>query len=174
MSKAFTSEETPESGPVTRAPPTLAPGEVRYITPEGHAALRESLAKLKDERAAATGLPETERGPVLADLDQKIAFTEATLAAVTVLGPKDAPADRVAFATWVTVEDEDGETSTWRIVGPDETDVRRGLVSVHSPVARALMGHGVGDTVEVQRPGGKVELTIVAVWTSPPDAHSGR
>src|SRR5690606_30611270 len=79
MSKAFTSEETPESGPVTRAPPTLAPGEVRYITPEGHAALRESLAKLKDERAAATGLPETERGPVLADLDQKIAFTEATL-----------------------------------------------------------------------------------------------
>ncbi|BDG02132.1 GreA/GreB family elongation factor [Anaeromyxobacter oryzae] len=167
MSKAFTSEETPDLAPPARPGPRLAPGEVRYVTPEGHAALRAELSRLAGERAAAAALPATERPARVADLDRRAALVEATLAAVTVLAPDAAPEGTVAFGTWVTVEDEAGATSTWRIVGPDEVDPRRGLVSVHAPVARALLGRTRGDEVEVERPGGTRTLTVVDVRRTP-------
>ncbi len=154
MSKAFTSEETPELGPVVRAAPRLAPGEVRYVTPEGHAALRDEL-----ERLRAAGTPAAEaRGALL----------EATLRALTVAGPDAAPEGVAAFATWVTVEEEGGTRRTWRLVGADEADARRGLVSIHSPVGRALVGRRAGDEVEVEHPGGTRTLTVVEVRRTPP------
>ena len=168
MSKAFTSEETPDVEPVVRPPPRLAPGEVRYVTPEGRAALRAELARLAAERSAAGALPEAERGARTADLDRRVAVVEATLAALTVLGPEGAPEGKVGFATWVTVEDADGGRTTWRIVGPDESAPRRGLLGVDAPVARALLGREAGDTVDVARPGGTRTLTIVEVRRSPP------
>ena len=58
MSKAFTSEETPEPAAPRRAPPSLAPGELRCVTPEGHAALRAELERL---RAAGASLDEARR-----------------------------------------------------------------------------------------------------------------
>jgi transcription elongation factor GreB len=149
MSKAFTSEETPDEGPLIRPVPRLAPGEVRYVTPEGQAELREKLARL---RGAG---------------DPRAAQVEATLAVLTVLGPDSAPGGRVAFGTWVTVRDEEGKRTTWRIVGPDEADPRQGRVSAHSPVGRALLGHRVGDSIEVDRPGGRLELEVVEVRRTP-------
>lgn len=148
MSKAFTSEETPDTAPLVRAPPRLAPGEVRWVTPEGHAALRAELARLREAG------------------DARAALVERILRVLTVLGPESAPDGVVGFGTWVTVEDEDGATTTWRIVGPDESDARARRVSVHAPLAQALMGHVVGDAVVVQRPAGAHELTIVAVRRS--------
>lgn len=168
MSKAFTSEETPEATPLLRRGPQLAPGEVRYVTPEGLAALQQELTRLRNERAAAASLPEIERAARWADLDARAQLVESTVAALTVLGPEAAPEGTVAFGTWVTVEDEDGRRTTWRIVGPDEADPKRRLVSVAAPIARALLGHAAGDVVEVERPGGAVELTIVDVRRSPP------
>lgn len=165
MSKAFTSEETPEQAPLVRPPPRVAPGEVRHVTPEGHAALRAELARLRAERAEAAGRGAEER----AALDRKIEWVDRTLAALTVLGPEAAPDGVVAFGTWVTVEDAAGATTRWRIVGPDEADPRRGLVSAHAPVARALLGRERGDTVEVDRPGGRAELTVLAVSRTTPE-----
>ena len=149
MSKAFTSEETPDTGPLIRPAPRLAPGEVRYVTPEGQAELREALARL---RAAQ---------------DPRAAQVEQTLAVLTVLGPQGAPDGTVAFGTWVTVQDGTGTRTTWRIVGPDEADARRGHVSAHSPVGRALLGREVGDSVEVERPGGRLDLEVIEVRQRP-------
>ncbi|WP_242371743.1 GreA/GreB family elongation factor [Anaeromyxobacter sp. SG26] len=163
MSKAFTSEETPDLGPVVRAPPRVAPGEVRYVTPEGQAALRQELERLREARADAAALPEHARAARRAELDRRAALVEGTLAALTVLGPESAPEGRVGFGTWVLVEDEEGRTHSWRIVGPDEADARRGLVSVSSPVAQALLGHEGGDTVEVDLPAGVREFTVLEV-----------
>ncbi len=157
MSKAFTSEETPDAAPVVRAPPRLAPGELRYVTPEGHAALRGELERLTAERSA-------KEDPARAEaLARRAALVEATLATLTVLSPDAAPHGVAAFGTWVTVEDEAGARTTWRIVGPDEADARRGLVSAAAPVARALLGRAAGDEVEVDRPGGRVAYTILEV-----------
>lgn len=169
MSKAFTSEETPEAAPLVRAPPRLAPGEIRYVTPEGHAALRAELGQLAAARRDAAALPEGERAARLAELDARAAVVEGTLAALTVLGPGSAPEGRAAFATWVTVEDGAGRRTTWRLAGPDEADPRAGLLSVASPMGRALLGRVPGDAVEVDRPGGAVELTIVAVRRTAPE-----
>jgi transcription elongation factor GreB len=169
VSKAFTSEETPEQAPVFRAPPRVAPGEVRHVTPEGQAALRAELARLRSERAAAGALEGPGRAARTSELDRRIEWVDRTLAALTVLGPDAAPEGVVAFATWVTVEDEAGAVTRWRIVGPDEADPRRGLLSAHAPVARALLGRATGDAVEVDRPSGRTELTIVAVSRTPPE-----
>jgi transcription elongation factor GreB len=152
VSKAFTSEETPDPVPPAREPRRVRPGEIRYVTPEGHAALRAEL-----ERLRAAGAPLDEEG------GRRALFLERTLAALTVLGPDRVPEDEVGFGTWVTVEEEDGRRATWRIVGPDEADARRGSVSALSPLGRALVGRSRGETVEVERPGGVREYTICEV-----------
>ena len=72
--------------------------------------------------------------------------------------------DRVKFGATVKLVDEDtDETKTYQIVGEPEADVRSGRVSVTSPIARALMGKTVGDTVEVTTPGGGKSYEVVAV-----------
>ncbi|MGC3999382.1 MAG: GreA/GreB family elongation factor [Anaeromyxobacter sp.] len=167
MSKAFTSEETPESVPVVRPPPRLRPGEVRYVTPEGQAALTAARAHLAAARAEALRLAEPERAARLAELDARLAAADGTLAALTVLGPTG-PEDQVGFGSWVTVENEAGQRTTWRIVGPDEADARRGSISAEAPVARALLGREAGDEVEVQRPGGSRTLRVVEVRRTVP------
>lgn len=167
MSKAFTSEETPEAAAVVREPPRVRPGEVRYVTPEGHAALRAELARLGAETGGDGGL-ESERTARAEARQRRQALLEGTLAALTVLGPERVPPGQVGFGTWVTVEGEDGRRLTWRIVGPDEADARRGLVSAQAPVARALLGRTAGETVEVELPGGARAYTVVAVGRAAP------
>ena len=72
--------------------------------------------------------------------------------------------DRVKFGATVKLVDEDtDETTTYQIVGEPEADVRSGRVSVTSPIARALMGKTVGDTVEVTTPGGGKSYEVVGV-----------
>ena len=71
---------------------------------------------------------------------------------------------RVVFgATIDLVDEDDGREVTYQIVGEDEADIAAGLVSVSSPVARALIGHQEGDVVEVAAPGGRRALEIVDV-----------
>ncbi len=149
MSKAFTSEEPRDEGPVLRSPPRLAPGEIRWVTPEGRAELRR--------RAEAARAERTPEG------NARAALLEATLAVLTERGPGGAPEGEVAFARWVTVEEADGRRATWRIVGPDEADPPRGLLSVASPLARALLGRTAGDDVEVEGPRGRREIHVVEV-----------
>ena len=72
--------------------------------------------------------------------------------------------DRVKFGATVKLVDEDTEeTKTYQIVGEPEADVRSGRVSITSPIARALMGKTVGDTVEVTTPGGGKSYEVVGV-----------
>jgi transcription elongation factor GreA len=74
------------------------------------------------------------------------------------------PSDRVVFGTTVLVEDvETEEESKYRIVGEDESDVKAGLISVLSPIARALIGREVDDEVTVRAPGGDRKLVITDV-----------
>jgi transcription elongation factor GreB len=153
MSKAFTSEETPDEGPLARTPPRLGPGEVRYVTPDGQAALRAALEVARAD--------ETPAGKA------RVALLDATLATLTPL-VSGAPPGEAAFGRWVTVEDQAGARTTWRLVGPDEADARRGLLGVSAPLARALLGRRAGDEVEVERPGGSGSLTLVAVSDLPP------
>jgi len=74
---------------------------------------------------------------------------------------------RVFFGAWVRLEDEEGNISEYRIVGPDEFDSAKGLISMDAPVARALMKKAEGDEVVVNRPKGDAVFTIVRVQYAP-------
>jgi transcription elongation factor GreB len=90
---------------------------------------------------------------------------------LSVVEPTPHPSGRAYFGAWVTIEQEDGEERTYRLVGPDELDVARGRVSVEAPLGRALLGRREGDTVIVHRPAGPAEVTVVEVRWSPPEAE---
>ncbi len=157
MSKAFTSEEPQEAVPLAREPPRPRPGEVRWITPEGQAALRAELALVR-------------AGPAGEERTRRLLFLERTLAALTVLGPEGVPEGEVGFGSWVTLEDQRGGLRTWRIVGPDEADASRGTVSAASPLGQALLGRRAGEVVRVDRPAGALEYTIREIHRRPPPA----
>jgi len=76
-----------------------------------------------------------------------------------------APDDRsrVFFGAWVQVEDETGEATTFRIVGPDEIDPARRYVSMDSPLARALMGKRLDDEIRIEVPDGQRTYVIVGI-----------
>jgi transcription elongation factor GreB len=102
----------------------------------------------------------------LRELDRRLRFLSERMDALTVLEPVPHPSGRAYFGAWVTVEQEDGEERTWRLVGPDEFDVARGWLSIESPLGRALVGKAAGDVAVVQRPAGPSEVTLLAVtWT---------
>ena len=100
----------------------------------------------------------------LREIDRRIRFLQRRLDACTVVEPKEQQdRERVYFGATVTLEDEEGATSRYQVVGPDEIDARGGCVSMDSPIGRALLGKRVGDLVEVHRPRGAVELTILLI-----------
>lgn len=170
MSKAFTREDDSESAQAAPAIPRLRPGEVRYLTPQGAAELRKELASLTAEREALAGSPSAAgsrpeaaaaKGRA-AEIARRLLQVEAVLGSSTVAQVADAE-DRVLFGAWVTLEDEDGSETAFRIVGPDEADARAGKISVDSPLARALLGRVRGEEVSVKLPRGEAAYTIVEV-----------
>ncbi len=100
----------------------------------------------------------------LREIDRRIRFLTKRIDELTVVdsGPRK-DADRVYFAAWVELEDEDGQTVRYQLVGPDEFDAKAGRISVDSPVGRALMGKRLHDEVAVRRPKGETVYTILSI-----------
>jgi transcription elongation factor GreA len=98
-------------------------------------------------------------------IEGRIAEIEGKLSNAQVIDVTALPANgRVVFGVTVDLEDVDSEKSvSYQIVGEDEADIKQGLLSVNSPIARALIGKEEGDVVQVQAPGGVREYEIVRV-----------
>ncbi|MCB2017132.1 MAG: transcription elongation factor GreA [Hydrogenophaga sp.] len=98
-------------------------------------------------------------------IEGRIAEVEGKLSAAQVIDPSTLDAGgRVVFGATVDLEDEDsGAAVTYQIVGEDEADLKKGLISFSSPIARALIGKEEGDIAEVQAPGGVRRYEVVAV-----------
>jgi transcription elongation factor GreA len=81
-----------------------------------------------------------------------------------VIDPKGVDADgRCVFGATVDLEEAKGEAVTYQIVGDDEADLKKGKISISSPIARALIGKYAGDEVEVQTPGGVRKYEVLEV-----------
>ena len=92
------------------------------------------------------------------DLDDKISRAQV------IEYSEEIKADQVRFGAFVTIHEEDsGEAKTYRIVGDLEADLAQGMISLSSPIARALMGKREGDLVEVHAPKGSLEYEIKEV-----------
>jgi transcription elongation factor GreA len=146
------------------------------MTRQGHEQLSEELRRLKGvERpaiSAAIGRAR-EHGDISenaeydaakekqAMIEARIRQIEDRLARAEVVETGGQAPDVVRFGTTVVLEDLDsGDEVTYRIVGEDEADVSRGLLSVSSPVARALIGKRIEDQVKVVVPKGKREYEV--------------
>ncbi len=166
MSKAFTNDEGEATDVGSHLEEALPPGP-RLITLGGHALFRHEYEQLLSDRPALMAAKQAHDGDVdrdhaLRTLDRRLAWLSRRLPLWTEPSTPDA-SDRVSFGAWVTVEDDEGQETSWRIVGPDEVDVDQGCISVSSPVAMALIGKRVGDEVTARRPKGDLELTVVRV-----------
>jgi transcription elongation factor GreA len=94
-------------------------------------------------------------------LEARIRLLEDRLARAEVVDTTNMPLDRVRFGTTVVLEDLDsGEEVTFTLLGEDEADVSRGLLSVHSPIGRALIGKAVDDEVSVNVPSGTKQYEV--------------
>ncbi len=150
------------------------------LTVRGAEKLKEELARLKNverhavimaisEARAQGDLSENAEYEAAKDkqgfIEGRILEIESKLAAAQIIDPATLNAEgRVVFASTVDLEDEDsGAKVTYQIVGDDEADLKQGLVSISSPIARALIGKEAGDVAEVQAPAGLRHFEIIAV-----------
>ncbi|SFW63205.1 MULTISPECIES: transcription elongation factor GreB [Pseudomonas] len=148
------------------------------ITPEGEARMRAEFHELWHVRrpqvtqavseAAAQGdrsenAEYTYGKKMLREIDSRVRFLTKRLEALKVVSEKPSDPNRVYFGAWVTVEDEDGKESRYRIVGPDELDLKQNLISIDSPLARALIGKALDAEVSVQTPTGEKRVYIVDI-----------
>ena len=94
----------------------------------------------------------------------RIAELESMIARAEVIDLSKLTGDTITFGATVTLVDEDtDEEKAYQIVGEAESDVKAGKVSIGSPIARALVGKKVGDTVEVATPGGGKSYEVLSV-----------
>ena len=179
MNKAFVRESDGDDEEALSPSLKLPPGSKNYITPAGHARLKEELEQLvKRERPnvveivawAASNSDRSENGDYiygkrrLREIDRRIRFLTKRLDIAEVVDPlRQGDNDQVFFGAQVTIADSGGEENTYTIVGVDEADVMRGRISWISPLARALIKSREGDSIRFQSPVGIREIDILAV-----------
>ncbi|BFL62194.1 transcription elongation factor GreA [Roseomonas mucosa] len=97
-------------------------------------------------------------------IEGRIAELESVVPSSEVIDVSKMTGEQVRFGAYVTIVDEESEDEkTYRIVGQYEADMKKGSISISSPLARALLGKSVGDSVEVPAPGGARSVEITAV-----------
>ena len=150
------------------------------LTKRGAEKLKEELHRLKsvERHAVITAIAEARAQGDLSEnaeydaakdkqgfIEGRILEIESKLAAAQIIDPASLDAEgRVVFGATVELEEEDsGEPVTYQIVGDDEADLKLGLISISSPIARALIGKEAGDVAEYQAPGGVRRYEIVDV-----------
>ncbi|MDH3653046.1 MAG: transcription elongation factor GreB [Myxococcales bacterium] len=163
----------------TRPDTSSIPG---YITPEGYRRFEEEAERLwnvdrpKMAKAVQVAAAEGDRSENaeyqyskqrLAAIDRRLRFLGKRLKVLTIVDEKPPDDGRVYFGSWVTIEDEDGETQTYRIVGPDEIDAQKKWISMESPVGKALLSRELGDEITLRRPKGEVICEITEVRNTP-------
>lgn len=100
---------------------------------------------------------------MLREIDSRVRFLRKRLENLKVVDQPPSDPSKVFFSATVELEDEDGQSLTVRIVGPDEIDPKRQHISIDSPMARALLGKALDDEVIVQAPAGERCYWIVTI-----------
>lgn len=163
MSRGFVKEDDLELAG-TDLPERPISEHPNYVTPTGLTQLEAQVESLSAQHAALS--PQKEDPTIsqqLAVIERDLRYFEARLEQAILVEPSQEKPITVVFGTSVVVEDEDGEQHTFQIVGEDEADVHANKVSYVSPLAKALISHKVGETVNWVRPAGNTTLEIIEI-----------
>lgn len=149
------------------------------VTPEGYAAIRRELENLKrverpeniraiEEARSHGDLSENAEYAAAKDrqgfIEGRIGELEYKLASLEIIHPGNLPKDRAVFGSRVRLENlETGEGVEYQLVGPDESDVGNGRISIVSPLGRAILGKKPGDELVIDVPGGKRAYELVEI-----------
>lgn len=149
-----------------------------YITREGWDRLDRELKYLwKEERpritrsvseAAALGDRSENAEYIygkrrLREIDRRVRFLMKRLDDLNIVYPEKQQEGKVYFGAWVTLINENDQEVRYRLVGPDEWDVKNGEISIDSPMARALLGKQVDDEIVVKTPDGEKTFDIINI-----------
>lgn len=161
MSRAFVKEGDGE--PSSLDLPELPISEhPNYVTPRGMSLLRARLDEVS-RRLGAIDADAAGAALERAHLERELRWLQARVLSAITIAPERQPADRVAFGARIELIDGAGEEHVYRIVGEDEADPERGLISWVSPLARALHGARVGDSALWKRPAGDLAVEVLAI-----------
>ncbi|UCE63597.1 MAG: transcription elongation factor GreA [Nitrospirota bacterium] len=154
------------------------------MTKKGYEALRAELDRLhkQDRPQVIQAIAEArEHGDLRENAEYSAAkerqgFIEARIAEIKhklreaqIIETPEGSSETVIFGSTVRIVDlQSGEEKQYTLVGQEEADIKKGLISVQSPIGRGLIGHKVGETVEVHRPAGQVEYEILQIFFEGP------
>jgi transcription elongation factor GreB len=164
MSRAFVKESDDDlvAGELPERP---LPQHVNYVTPKGLELLQSRVRALTErhEEFKRQADENSEARQKVREIDRDLRYFNAQLERATPVDTANQPRDRVHFGAIVRIEDEEGGEQEFSLVGDDEADVASGRISWASPLARAMIGAKVGDTVVWRRPAGEAEVYIVDI-----------
>ncbi|WP_316181257.1 transcription elongation factor GreA [Bradyrhizobium sp. SZCCHNRI1009] len=160
MSVAFTKEESAETAAETQLPDRPVSPHPNLVTEAGLKALEAQLLQAQAAYEAAQTIEDVNERRRESALPLRDARYFAARVRTAQVMPAPASTDQIAFGSTVTFKRGDGRVQTYTIVGEDEADPKRGMISYVSPVARLLMGKSVGDVVEVT--GQELEILTIA------------
>ena len=162
MSRGFVKEDDLEHAG-TDVPERSISTNPNYVTVRGYAILEKQANALELHRKVLSTKKEDQQAQQqLAIVNRDLRYVAARLESALLTKP-DAAASQVLFGATVMVEDEEGDSHTYEIVGEDEADIKVGKVSWTSPLAKALIGHKVDENVIWARPAGNQTLTIIRI-----------
>jgi transcription elongation factor GreB len=166
MSRGFVKEDDVEHAG-TDVPERPVSAQPNYVTVDGYAQLQAQASKLEALRASLqTNKDAPSAQQQLAVINRDLRYFSARLENAQVIKPMQTKPDassQVLFGATVTVEDDEGHSQQFSIVGEDEADIKAGKVSWTSPLAKALISHKVGDSVIWNRPAGNTTLEIINI-----------
>ncbi|HEX7348788.1 MAG TPA: transcription elongation factor GreB [Rhodanobacteraceae bacterium] len=149
---------------ITRAGFDALKAELDHLWRELRPEVVKALAAAAAEGDRSENAEYTYRKKQLGEIDRRVRYLSKRIPVLQVA--EGAPADHAAVFFGATIEVENiatGETHTYRIVGPDETDAKNGWISVDSPLARAALKKHIDDEFDAELPGGKTSFAILAV-----------
>lgn len=168
MSRAFVKEDDAGQPPIIPPRAALPAGTPNYVTPNGLALLRKELSELEAERAQmdANHHNEADRTQQLSILNGRLSALVERVSTARVIEPPQPPTDHVRFGATVTLQTLDGHTSHERIftiVGVDEASIAEGRVAFVAPIARAIQGAKLGQSVTLRMGTGEEVVKIVSI-----------
>jgi transcription elongation GreA/GreB family factor len=164
MSRAFVKESDDDlvAGELPERP---LPPHPNYVTPRGLELLQARVRELTErhEQLKRDVEENSEARQKLREIDRDLRYFHSQLERAAVVDTTNQPREQVHFGALVTIEDDEGGQQEFTIVGDDEADVAAGKISWASPLAHAMIGARVGDTVVWRRPAGEAEVSIIDI-----------
>ncbi len=164
MSRAFV-KESDDDNAAGELPERPLPAHANYVTAKGLELLQARVRELTEAHESLKSEAEEDSAArhKLREIDRDLRYFRSQLERATLVDTVNQPREQVHFGAVVKIEDEEGVAQEFAIVGDDEADVAAGKISWASPLAHAMIGAKVGDTVIWRRPAGEAEVSIIDI-----------